>query len=399
MIYKLFTCFFTKPLGILLLFSLLLLSCTLKSDTEKTTLPTSEDHKRKLLVIENAFYTENGKLRSYRHLVSYNFEQGILLSKDTLTDKTVDLSGFNDYGNVCNSIYKNRYIISAVGGTLFDIKTKKILLNDVGSLVDSIGDSLIFHLQKFDIDAYYLYNLKTTEYAKLTSGSYINVEGKHSPDKKHGLKTYVDSREMYTTKNYQVILFDSINNKETIISTGGMATYLLSSSSEVAEIPVHWLDNAHFIYAKYLFPPINDLTSIEIHKVNIHSKSDEKVCAIDSVKKSFENGTFQKMPSGNIIFYDSNKAYELDKSLTHLSAKELISKSIGYDFEINYSPDFIKTSLLFKGESIKQDCPLYGFKITEGYIATDELSVWSTYTNKWTTIKSNWIVSNVGWIK
>lgn len=386
-------------LGPLLLFTQLLVSCVPKSEEDKTKYVSSEEHKRKLLVIENAFYTENGKLRSYPHLVSYNFEEGELVSKDTLTDKTVDLSDFKDYGNVCNSIYKNRYIISSVGGTLFDIQTKTILLKDGGSLVESIGDSLIFHLQRFDVDAYYLYDLKTHTCTKLENGSYIEISGALSPDKKYGIKPSGEGLPIHTQKDYQLILFDSANKEKTIVAAAGMGTYLSGFSSSFAEIPTYWLDNSTFIYAKYLFPSINKLTKIEIHKVTIKNGSDEKLCTIDSVNESFENGEFCRDTSGNLVFQDSKKAYVFDKSLKNNSQIELISKAIDHDFKFIYSPDFKKSELLFKQNSIKDNVILYGFKTTEGYIAIDEISVWSKYSNKWTTINSHWFVSKIGWIE
>lgn len=386
-------------LGPVLLSTQLLLGCAPISDIDKTKHISSEDHKRKLLVIENAFYTENEKLRSYPHLVTYNFEEGELVSKDTLTDKTVDLSDFKDYGNISNSIYKNRYIISGLGGTIFDIQTKTILLKNGGSLVESIGDSLIFHLQRFNINEYYLYNLKTHTCTKLKKGSYIEVSGKLAPNKKHGLETYWGMREYPIKKGAQLILFDSTNNKKIIVSNGGMATYLLSSSSEISEIPVNWLDNSTFVYAKYLFPPINNLTNIEIHKVTIKNGADEKLCTIDSVKQSFDNGEFCTDTSGNLIFHDSQKAYVFDKNLKHPSQIELISKAIDNNFKFIYSPDFKKAELLFKQNSIDDDVILYGFKTTEGYIAINEISVWSTYSNKWTRIDSHWFVSKIGWMK
>ncbi len=387
-----------KRLFLLLIISIFI-NCTSKTEVEQIPQLVTKESKRKLLVIENAFYTLNGKLRSYPHLVAYNFEQGELVSKDTLTDKTVDLSDFKEYGNVCNSIYKNRYIISAVGGTLFDIQTKTILLKDGGSLIESIGDSLIFHLQRFNIDEYYLYNLKTHTCIQLKHGSYIEVNGTCSPDKKHGLETYWGMREYPIKKHAQLFLFDSNNNKKTIVSNGGMETYLSGFSSEISKIPLHWLDNSTFIYAKYLFPPINKLTKIEIHKVIIKNGLDEKLCTIDSVTESFENGEFCTDTSGNLVFQDSKKAYVFDKILKNNTQIELISKAIGHDFNFIYSPNYEKTELLFTHKSIRNNIVLYRFKTTEGYIAIDEISVWSTYNNKWTNIKSNWIVCKIGWIE
>lgn len=111
-----------------------------------------------------------------------------------------------------------------------------------------------------------------------------------------------------------------------------MGTYLLGHSSYFAEIPTYWLDNSTFIYAKYLFSPIN----IEIRKGNIYDKSDKILCTIDSVKDSFDNGKFHKDNEGNLIFYDSNKAHQFIENISHFSQINLISESIGYDFETRY---------------------------------------------------------------
>jgi len=74
------------------------------------------------------------------------------------------------------------------------------VLNERGSFVESIGDSLIFHYQRFDVNAYYLYNSKTETCTKLGKVSYIKVDAILSPDKKHGLKPSGEGRAMHKKK-------------------------------------------------------------------------------------------------------------------------------------------------------------------------------------------------------
>ena len=387
----------------LFLFSQLLLSCSPKSEVVQTKQIYSKDHNRRLLVIENAFYTENKKLYSYPHLVAYNFEEGELVYKDTLTDKTADLYDFQDYGNVNSSIYKNRYILSPLGGTLFDIQTKTILLKDGGSLVESIGDSLIFHLQRFETDTYYLYNLKTHTCTKLKNGSYIEVNGILSPDRKHGFKTYWGQREYPITKHLRLLLYDSTNKEITIVGAGGMGTYLSHGSSDIAEIPAYWLDNSTFIYAKYLFPPVNDATTIEMRKVNLHDKSDEKLCVIDTVKDAGGNARFYKDAAGNLIFEHDDIPYRFNKEMNQISQlhpeQKTLFVSLGHNFECELPFDNSKDELRYNHKPIGDIRYYYEAKTSEGYIAFDGISVWSAYSNKWTTIKSPWLKSIIGWIE
>jgi hypothetical protein len=96
------------------------------------------------------------------------------------------------------------------------------VLNERGSFVESIG----FHYQRFDVNAYYLYNSKTETCTKLGKVSYIKVDAILSPDKKHGLKPSGEGRAMHTQKDYQLILLDSSNKeKQLFLQAEWVPTY------------------------------------------------------------------------------------------------------------------------------------------------------------------------------
>jgi len=394
--------FSTNILVAILLFSQLLLSCSPKSEVVQTKQISSKDHNRKLLVIENAFYTSNGKLRSYPHFVTYNFENGVLVSKDTLTDEKQSIYNF-EYGNTQNFIYKNRYAIAPLGGAVFDAKLKILLLDKEDHFVESIGDSLIFHREDNRGFGHFLFDLKTQTYTLLKDESYTIVNGILSPDRKHGLKTYWGQREYFITKHLRLLLYDSTNKETTIVATGGMGTYLSHGSSDIAEIPVYWLDNSTFIYAKYLFPPVNDATTIEMRKVNLHEKSDENLCIIDTVKDAGGNARFYKDAAGNLIFEHDDIPYRFNKEMNQVSQlhpeQKTLFISLGHNFECELPFDNSKDELRYNHKPIGDIRYYYEAKTSEGYIAFDGISVWSAYSNKWTTIKSPWLKSIVGWIE
>ena len=394
-----YSIFPTHPLGIIL-FSQLLLSCSPKSEVDKTK-PASEDHNRKLLVIENDFYTKNNKLRINLHLVAYNFEDGKYVSKDTLCNfKPATLDEYETY-----SLYKNRYIISK-HGFIFDLQTNKVLLNTDYKFLSHTGDSLIYYKYEYPKLGGYVFDLKTNSYTPITNSglctkntSYDKIAGTLSPDTRHGLKS--NGVRWNPTKDLQLVLYDSSNTLETIVEMGGMGTYQHGGSSDSGTIPVYWLNNSTFIYAKYLFPEVKYRVNVEIHKVNIHTRSDQNLCRIDTIKGTLGDAIFYRDELGDLLLEHGDKKYLFNKDLTQVHS--ILFENKGNDFELEVG--IYKKTLEIKHDTItlgKFACYSPEVKTTKNHIAlfSDKgIRVWNNYTKEWTFLPSPWHRDIIGWIE
>jgi len=394
-----YSIFPTHLLGIIL-FSQLLLSCSPKSEVDKTK-PASEDHNRKLLVIENDFYTKNNKLRINLHLVAYNFEEGKYVSKDTLCNfKPATLDEYETY-----SFYKNRYIISK-HGFIFDLQTKKVLLNTDYKFLSHTGDSLIYYKYEYLKLGGYVYDLKTNSFTRITNSglctkntSYDKITGTLSPDTKHGLKS--QGATWNPTKELQLVLYDSSNTLLTIVKEGGMGTYQSGFSSDFGTIPVYWLNNSSFIYAKYLYPEVKYQVNVEIHKVNIDTKADQRLCIIDTIEGTLGDAEFYRDELGDLLLEHGDKKYLFNKDLTQVHS--ILFENKGNDFEL-------EVGIYKKTLEIKHDTITLGkfafyspeVKTTKNHIAlfSDKgIRVWNNYTKEWTFLSSPWHRDIIGWIE
>lgn len=387
-----------KEISVLLFFHIFI-SCTLKPDI----------HKKQLLVIESVNINQGCTMSSRaKYIVRYNFENGNLISKDTLNTNNEDLSVFqiNSSHKTRDSvfIYKNKYIISSKGA-IFDLQTKMFInVNQRGTSNNPI-----------DFPTEYINDIYEETGYLLKRESYNSIKGILSPDKQHGLQAY-NAENVELIKNVgEILLFDSTNTPQTIVHTGRMGTYISSASNQSPQIPIYWLDNKTFIYAKYLLPTSDSLTNIEMHKVDIYTKSDENICMIDRVSAAMLNAFFSTDAIGNVLFVHNEIVYQFNKKLDTIS--EIIYEEQGHGFKTKIAFwnifDTTAQTITFN------DQPIGTFhyfntlaKTSEGYIAIstlkkhefasttgNDIKIWNTYTKEWTTISSFTSTVPIGWIE
>jgi hypothetical protein len=384
-----------KKISALLLFHIFI-SCTSKPDI----------HKKQLLAIESVKINQGCTMDiQAKYIVRYNFENGQLVSKDTLNTNKEGLSNFQIklFRQTSDSvfIYKNKYIISS-RGAIFDLETKTFTnVNQRGAN----GHPIEFPTEYVN-DIY-----EETGYL-LKRESYYPTRGILSPDKKHGLQSYNLMNVQPIINAGEILLFDSTNTQQTIVHTGGMGTHISNVANQQAHIPVYWLDNRTFMYAKYLFPVIDSLADIEMHKVDIYTKSDEKLCTINRVSKAILNARFYTDVIGNLLFVHNEIVYQLNKKSNTISEIHYEEQDHGFKTEISFLHFLNK-----KEQTITfNDLPIGKFyylnssaKTSEGYIAIaalkapicsgNDMKIWNSYTKEWITIHSFASIIPIGWIE
>lgn len=355
---------------------------------------------------------------NYTHLVSYNFIDGKLASRDIIlsapTRKGPDKDSYVKYDFGHNLIYKNRYVISA-NGNVIDTHTKSLVMEESDDLIDTRGDSLIFHRDNIKTGTSYLIcDLKTKSYGFVKDKNFIIVKGLRSPNHLWGIET--DKSE----NPYKIILYNQNNQGEIIITNCRNGTLLSNYSSHWPDVPICWIDNQNFLYATYNpsgcwitsgFLKDGVVSTVTIYKVNIQTKQSESVAKIDSVSPAISTSSFSMDTENMIIFNCEKGRFVVD--INKKEATPISMSSVGDDFTIEYNRNEEYGSIIeFQNKEIGRVwCNNYDAKTTTEFIGVEYgdvgsnlgypkgVSVWNDITKQWTDIEIPWVSSIIGWIE
>ena len=367
--------------------------------------------KNSLLIAE--FRKDDDGLGNFTYLVSYNFTDGKMVSKDTIlsapTSKGQYQGSYVRYELGQNFVYKNRYVISAIGNVI-DVKTKSLVMEESDDFIEARGDSIIFHRNTINETGYLICDLKNRTYEFVNDKNFLNVKGINSPNHRWGLE--IDKSEI----PYKIILYDDKNRKSVIVNDCGIGTSLSIYASTLSNIPLFWLDNQNFLYASFstLGSRIHLDSAIAtaiIYKINIETKISEIVSIIDSVPLSLSQSSFFIDPLDRIIFYCEKGDFEID--IQNKKAIPYIMSSVGNDFSIenNRNENYGSIIAFFGKEIGRVWCNYYNAKTTKGFIGVEYgeigsnlgypkgVRVWNNLTNKWKDIEIPYMSGIIGWIE
>jgi hypothetical protein len=404
---------------------LTLLSCH-QSNTNNitfkaTTHVCNETVRQESLIVAEYSQNYHGKGGDFIYLTSYNFQAGKLLSKDTILGAPSDSMNTKMRFYWGSSFYKNRYVISS-NGCVFDLETKSFFDAKGDEFIRRFGDSLIFHrdtlypddnererLHKLQGTGFWILDLKTQKYELAKAKNGMALKGLLSPDLKHGLEVDMAARRFKPfTKPYKIILHNAQQETKNIVENCGFGTPQSKISSHQSNVPVHWVDNKHFIYGKY-FTPVLSLfftmkSRVEIRLVNIETGTDELIGNIKSIPPSVGDSEFSENWDGSLVFDCRNGRFRVD-----LPAKQVYidtSHQINHQFQIE--SDSTGSKITFKNEKIGK---IWSFGAIEtcGYFAAEYgdfgsnlgypkgIKIWNRYTQDWTNIDIQWISTLIGW--
>lgn len=364
----------------------------------------AQTRRQNLIVAE--YRIDTPRVGNYTYVVSYNFNNGKLVSKDTIfgSPSHYKYSIFK-FGFGKHFIYKNRFIISG-SGNVIDTKTKKLLTENYSDdFISAIGDTLIFHrANTYTGEGYLMLNLLTGSY------NFINHqrrnrerEGRGSPDKNFYLS--IDRSSI----PYKINLCDTANNKTLLVKDAKHGPNCESPTVETG-----WLDNNSFLYAVHETKFSSNQTQTEFSKItlrcfDIKNNSDTIFYVLDSVGKAFINGKFYLDEIGQMIYRTTDaKCYviEIKKAkLTEYSFYEL-----GNQFSLSYRSTKEGWRVKYKnidlgmhwGSTTETGNGIIGIeygKVGSNLGYPKGIKVWSELTNKWQEINIPWIAAIVGWIE
>jgi len=357
------------------------------------------ERKNALLVSE---HISEGGIAIGNHLVSYNFINGKLISKDTIISSPTDKGVGIGYHFSQNLVYKNRYVITGAGNVI-DLNSNSLVMVESDHLVSIKGDSIIFYRDNVLTGTGYLIcDLRKHTY-KFAKKSFSSIKGYKSPNFKLGL-ILVKSELPYK------IILNTGKSEQLIVKDCGYGTHLSSDASLRPNVPLYWIDNENFIYAKYKFSSL-DHVPVEIHCVNVNNFDSKKIATIDSVPPAISNSYFSTDPEGKIIFNCSKAAYILDFINNKARLTNMISRGNGFLVENSTNKDY-GSKITFEGNEIGRFwCKQHSSKTTEGFIGVEYgelgsnlgypkgVKVWNNITQTWITIEINWVSAIVGWVE
>lgn len=383
-----------------LLFSILIIQCY------------GQIKHQKLIVAE--YRIDSPRVGNYTYLVSYNFENGILISKDTIfgteTFRKDDRSRFSRYVRFdlgTNLIYKNRYVISG-SGNVIDIHKKALVIEEGDDFLEASGDTLIFHRANAYTGTGFLM-------LDLISGNYnfINNEEldqdkirRSSPDKRNYLS--IDQSAI----PYKIRLHDLSGKKETVVFDAGHGPNI-TSGGQRPTIETFWLNNHSFLYAVHKIGILDssnfntetrlnsNYSTVTLRFFEINFKTDKQFYILDSVKQGNVNGRFSIDGKGQILYRTSGFKYFLVDTIS----RTLVPYShyeFGKGFSIQNYWNENGNILKFYDKEIGRINPSENV-VSNGIIAIREINnvitVWSEVTNSWITIEVPWINRLIGWIE
>ncbi len=350
---------------------------------------------------------------NHTHLVSYNFINGKLTSKDTIlsepASKGKNTGSYVRYDLGRNFVYKNRYVISGIGN-IIDVKTNSLVMEESDNLIETRGDSIIFHRRNSRTGTGYLVcDLIKRTYGFVKDKNFMSVKGIHSPNHLWGLE--IDKSKL----PYKIVLYNNKNKPEVIVNNLGIeTTLLLPQTYAFSDVPIFWVNNHNFLYAtcsSSIHRKDSITTTVAVHKYNIKTKSSEIVAKIDSVPPGVSKPTFSLDPKQKIIFHCSKGQFVID--IKEKKAIHNNMNSVDNDFAIEYNRNKDYGSIItFQNIEIGRVwCSYYNAKTTKGFIAVEYgdigsnlgyskgVRVWNNVSKEWTDIEIPWMSGLIGWIE
>lgn len=355
-----------------------------------------------LIIVE---YESDRGLASIQHLVSYNFEKGLLISKDTIytarkNDTTSNRISFMFDGHF---IENDRYAISRWGDVI-DVKEKTLINKDGYKYLETIEDNFVFHAYTKDgLLDFLLYNFNTQTYHRADNEFSKIIRGNTSPNHLFALEVNKSNIP------WSIDLINSKSERKTIIENCGIGTSPDIHSSSLPTVPMRWIDDS-----KFLYPHIDiqsNLLKIDLRMVNIENERKESLGILDSINPSlFIGADLYEDGNSNLIFICPEGEFKVDVESKTIQRQEI--RELGNAFYADRFSDDFGHIIKFRNDTIgKLWCRASESKTTEGYFAVEfgepgsnlgypkGIKVWSEASKKWTTIEIPFVFSIIGWIK
>lgn len=338
-------------------------------------------------------YDESNKANLGQLIYRYNFVNNVYAGREQI----ISVNGRKDNKDYIrcdkgeNTLYQNRYLISAIGNVI-DLKEKKVLYDGSAKLVRCSNDSVIFYVNDIFKGKYYsFFDLTTHIYSEIKSLTFRAIPGQ-------------DVEFDQSKSPYKLEYFPEGKPKVLLMADAGHGG--VTSMGKKADIPIYWINHNTF-----LFPNIK-ITDLEgtIVKYDLLTKTAKVLGTFNSTQKVPATYKLNKGSNGLIEFYFKEKLFLINP------VKETMLQSNFQEVDANFSIEVeaksTGRSVYYKGKDIgKNHFQLYNFKSSTNYAAIvkeivmgDEsyqqgMSVFNISKMKWESIDAEEVANLVGWIK
>ncbi len=362
---------------------------------------------QKLIVIEYGKKQDNNY---YSTVVSYNFREGIFVSKDTLFEKPGNLS--------VSLIHQNRYLVSYTG-PVFDMITKKVIWESESPhhyFREARGDTIIY--ERGDSRTYYFLDLKNLKYTEAAKDSYKTNYNTYNS--KRGLLFSPDNQKVISVKHIYpdekhapyVPTFNIVLHTDREISLARKIHSPSSFTLEISRVSIFWLDNSSFLFDHHLFYQTTDhkgYHNIEIRKYDFNTGSDRLVCRIDSAERTnTSRGIFRRDAMGQLHYRASDgNNYLLDTvrnqvsidPFFHLNKDFSYNSPVGTGATIRYQDSILVDNILGQ-EPVAANHSIAVIYRDEGPWPGHHkgIKIWTRQKNDWIAFDVPWAYSIIGWI-
>jgi hypothetical protein len=319
-----------------------------------------------------------------QHLVRYQFQNGVMVSRDVILSAPVKQISYN-LGE--NHIYRNRYVITN-WGDIIDIQNKKQIHNGEGEYVATEGDRIFHHLNNTNVKGYFYYDLKTNRYARLRGPTRWALPGTLSPDQTKSVEGHNDE-----------IWLHSLKQKKRLLGSG-FTVQAVMEVSFMARPPVFWLDNDRILSQR---------KNGEIVVVQLDG-SVTPIVKIPITERNYSEPDFFRDRDGRVIYACCGASFVINVDEKSYAPHEWSTLGFGFDVESETNPSYGHV-IRYKGKEIgKLWASLWGATTNNGYVAflygdvgsnlgyPKGIKVWSSANGEWTTIDPKWVTRIIGWI-
>jgi hypothetical protein len=343
-----------------------------------------------------AVYDQQAAQNHIVHIREISFINGGSGGVDNVMDVVTQKAGDNvpkirfDLGP--NTIYRNRWIITAYGNVI-DLQAKKVLVDAHDQFVRASGDSIVFYTNDIFRGKFYsVLDLKTGNYNEVKSVSFSALPGK-------------DVEADCSSKNYKIYYYPPSAQKIEVVRDAGYGEDISLITGARPQCPIFWIDGDNFLYPNY--SSTHDYVSIM--KVSISSNAQEKIGDIDQLPENHQLSKFYKNADGEIVYECARGKFSVDLVKRKVSELQFISAGNGFSIGAN--------EVEKKGRTIQNNnqpigtyfCDPELATTTKGYIAFpyeivlgDEhylqgIQIYSTASSKWKSIGDSDLSAIIGW--
>lgn len=336
----------------------------------------------------------SGKSQFLQRIYAYHFLNGSFTGRDEVISFEGRKEG-KDYIRTDrgpNTIYDNRYLITAIGN-IIDLKDKKILFDGKAGLIRCSNDSAIFYTNDvFKGKFYSVYDFKTKQYKEVKDLLFKPKLGR-------------DVEFDKSVSPFKINYYPQGKPKQVLVEDAGYGQSGTKESSYVPDPPMFWLDNDNFIYANFN----KDNTELSIIKLNVDTKASTLIGKVTITKEAIP-ASIIRLSKDQIILRLGNRQLFIDASAAAITLLEASRPEYGFSYVFKSDN---------KGRAVKlngKDVGKFHFE-TKNFVASENIAafvkelmigadsyqqglmVWNFSKQAWENVEADEVLTIAGWAK